>query len=1407
MNSINNSDSENLHGSVNQTNTSPMRAISSSSTPTKKTTPVAGGSTPSSPYSPSYHGGNTSNTSTSLNERQQQQILQIQRMKRRQREPVRNPMFLVAMLFFGLLVALFVMAFFTYAPLLCASFVGILYVVGLYLTTESQWRWHDAQEFENRFWTMTAFLFSTALFYIKDSPLAIGLWSKSLGMFLVICFTMGIHFLDRHLHRCEISRKPRLNSDQAMCQNLFKYRATAEEKAKLVSECVERIDRIYLPSTINNMIYLSQVKRQEQKIFRILAGASKDELNFILNQVKLALLFYKVKDHSKLLRSDQSRTLILDLLCTKRLADLSITSRAILLDALMVMKLSAHPMCEKWVRNIILKTSGDDLSNLKTFTDGKGDFHSLHKLVFNDIRDYQIRNDILNHIKREAGVQTAHMRLGTKKSMRRRLQAWRKVLSDVDDTLYSSGGRYPAGIDERYPRHVLYPGVLSFYRELDMGTTGPNEWNDERVGNLVFLSARPHVYKDMSEKKSYAKFMALYEKKGMHTLPTMLAGSLKSGRAFMVQGDLEPMAQKKFDNFCEYYQLYPEFKHIFIGDNGQGDVRAAELIVEKFGSKEVLEAGYFHLVQPIEKTFGYHSKEDLDKWKQMNIVFFHTYVGAAVEAFLLGQIRIGGLAKISQKAIENFIEITNWTLPQDREKARLMMNDDLKRANVLLEKYGLDKIELLTKPQKYPLNLQVRTPFGKAIVRKYRGVDGIYQVDLSDFTSFSSTSLAMTGGGTNSLTNSPILGPQAAPLSSNSSSIRLSPKSKQQQQHLNSRRRMPGMVGYFVEESLVPYVSGEKTPIKSSTMQYVYMKKAPNEKDRVLPLNAVVETSFGIGKILNFRPEDEIYTVQIDLSQSHLMPPGSSYNTSTSSMSPVNNKVKLQMMGYLNRDAIEYLKDHPANLSPRMFAGVRSGIGYITKKLSAIVPSSGTSSTTRGMYAIGTAVETPFGKAIVIKDRPIDRVYEVQLLKMEKVNVFVQEKFLGEIPVSPTNSSRSILSMLGLGSQFETVATTSFPTVEVKFEVGAYVTTPYGEAVVKKYRTQDEVYEVVLSGWKLAQDQSVVAFMHKSQLKPGEIPLLQLSTKKIPTESSSGAPLSSGIFQLFRYRFHSSSVEEILMVPYADEIGVSRRMDTPFGTGITRMSKPYNDCLKVSLDDPFMMGVRAYVQVNDSKELAQNSTLKRRNTFELIETTFSYLRGSWVSSDEKRAIADTTEPLFPKGVLVSTPFGEGIVRLYRTLDKVYVVKIGITEGYFQATSLKRPVRGVLGMPVDTLFGSGLLQEVRANDGVHVVSLHHGFHATSSSIQAFLQPSSICGILKAARGDVVMTPYGSGVVINYRSSDQFYVVALQWQQQHVPLPQNTNRSTSKQTHVLAYIRVKDISRMGEVEKASSGCFVM
>ena len=95
------------------------------------------------------------------------------------------------------------------------------------------------------------------------------------------------------------------------------------------------------------------------------------------------------------------------------------------------------------------------------------------------------------------------------------------------------------------------------------------------------LSARPHVYKDVSEVQSYRKFRDLQEKRGLHTSPTLLAGSLAAGGQFMVGGDIEPVAEKKYSNLKEYLSLYPEYSCLYIGDNGQGDVRAAEMLLNE----------------------------------------------------------------------------------------------------------------------------------------------------------------------------------------------------------------------------------------------------------------------------------------------------------------------------------------------------------------------------------------------------------------------------------------------------------------------------------------------------------------------------------------------------------------------------------------------------------------------------------------------------------------------------------------------------------------------------------------------------------------------------------------------------------------------------------------------------------
>jgi hypothetical protein len=82
-----------------------------------------------------------------------------------------------------------------------------------------------------------------------------------------------------------------------------------------------------------------------------------------------------------------------------------------------------------------------------------------------------VREEVLKHIGTQAKVQAAHMSLGTRAGRGRSDKAWRKILSDVDDTLSCSGGRFPAGVDSSYPRKQGQFCRLTFTGSVLLGET------------------------------------------------------------------------------------------------------------------------------------------------------------------------------------------------------------------------------------------------------------------------------------------------------------------------------------------------------------------------------------------------------------------------------------------------------------------------------------------------------------------------------------------------------------------------------------------------------------------------------------------------------------------------------------------------------------------------------------------------------------------------------------------------------------------------------------------------------------------------------------------------------------------------------------------------------------------------
>ena len=192
------------------------------------------------------------------------------------------------------------------------------------------------------------------------------------------------------------------------------------------------------------------------------------------------------------------------------------------------------------------------------------------------------------------------------------------------------------------------------------------------------------------------------------------------------------MAMKKLKNVIEFHSIYPEFSHVFIGDNGQADVKVAEMLKERFG--DTLEASFIHEVQPLDRTFCY-DENSLHKWQSMNIIFFKTYIGAGVKAAKMGLLSARGLKRVCVNTVRDFVLINPSRFYGGlikREERRIEIMKDLEEANSFL--LASSCVKLISCPLSlclFPVGSTVYTQFfGEAFVRAFQGESGIYEVSL-----------------------------------------------------------------------------------------------------------------------------------------------------------------------------------------------------------------------------------------------------------------------------------------------------------------------------------------------------------------------------------------------------------------------------------------------------------------------------------------------------------------------------------------------------------------------------------------------------------------------------------------------------------------------------------------------------
>lgn len=181
-------------------------------------------------------------------------------------------------------------------------------------------------------------------------------------------------------------------------------------------------------------------QRLQRGLHRVLATASMSELNYILCAINVPALLEV---------ADRSTT---NLLVGTRLADLTTVSRATLVDGLQKLGLRYRPQRQIWVRDVILSIKGMQLTYFKAYIDDGGDYHTMYKLVYNDLQG-EIKSQVIKHLQKEGSIVLEALQSRGQVSEDIPPGAVLKVLSDIDDTVFCSGGSFPAGVDTRYPRY------------------------------------------------------------------------------------------------------------------------------------------------------------------------------------------------------------------------------------------------------------------------------------------------------------------------------------------------------------------------------------------------------------------------------------------------------------------------------------------------------------------------------------------------------------------------------------------------------------------------------------------------------------------------------------------------------------------------------------------------------------------------------------------------------------------------------------------------------------------------------------------------------------------------------------------------------------------------------------------
>jgi protein-S-isoprenylcysteine O-methyltransferase Ste14 len=239
-----------------------------------------------------------------------------------------------------------------------------------------------------------------------------------------------------------------------------------------------------------------------------------------------------------------------------------------------------------------------------------------------------------------------------------------QVVSDVDDTLKSSGGVNIGGvalggIDVQYTRGTMYPGVEMFMLQLSL--CNRQDPINTPPPLIAILTARAEEFKAALELKESSSLAQAFQKAGQAEgidnwgLGPVLYGSVAE---WIVQ---DRKGLRKFTNFERLLEQDPTgriMQYIYVGDTGEFDQEAGETMLRDYAP--FVKAVFLHCVS------GEEGPVDVPPPRFINgrpLVFFRTYVGAATAAVQLDLMTPAGLSKVIASATKQLESV-----PRDSSK-------------------------------------------------------------------------------------------------------------------------------------------------------------------------------------------------------------------------------------------------------------------------------------------------------------------------------------------------------------------------------------------------------------------------------------------------------------------------------------------------------------------------------------------------------------------------------------------------------------------------------------------------------------------------------------------------------------------------------------------------------------------